>query len=120
MADRFTVPEEYAVSFRRILPYLAAPLKKNMRILESLLLYLKLGGEKMARIAIDAMNVTQRLQDAEVKKQLREQELLNDERHDDSEGEENEEDDENDENDEENQPDVDSADKDDSVDNDAD
>ncbi len=111
MADQFTVSEEYAVSFRRILPYLAAPLHKNMRILESLLLYLKLGGEKMARIAIDAMNVTQRLQDAEVKKQLREQELLNDERHEEL---------EDDEDDEENQPDVDSADKDDSVDDDAD
>ena len=111
MADQFTVPEEYAVSFRRILPYLAAPLQRNFQILESLLLYLKLGGEKMARIAIDAMNVTQRLQDAEVKKQLREQELLNDERQEDL---------EDDEDDEENQPDVDAADKDDLVDDEAD
>lgn len=78
MDDRFTVPEEYEASFRRILPYLMAPLQKNTQILESLLLFLKLGGEKMARIAIDALNVTQRLQDAEVRKQLREQELLND------------------------------------------
>jgi hypothetical protein len=114
MADQFTVPEEYVVSFRRILPYLAAPLQRNFKILESLLLYLKLGGEKMARIAIDAMNVTQRLQDAEVKKQLREQELLNDERQEDLE------DDEDDEDDEENQTDVDAADKDDLVDDDAD
>jgi len=83
MADQFTVPEGYEISFRRILPYLASPLQKNPQILTSLLLYLKLGGEKMARIAIDAMNVTQRLQDAELKKQLREQELLNDERQDD-------------------------------------
>jgi hypothetical protein len=80
MADQFTVPEEYEISFRRILPYLAAPLQKNSQVLESLLLYLKLGGEKIARIAIDAYNVTQRLQDAEVKKQLREQELLIDDR----------------------------------------
>jgi hypothetical protein len=78
MIDRFTVPEEYEISFRRIRPYLMAPLQINPQILESVLLYLKLGGEKMARIAIDAMNVTQRLQDAEVKKQLREQELLYD------------------------------------------
>jgi len=105
MADQFTVPEEYAVSFRRILPYLAHPLKKNIQILESLLLYLKLGGEKMARIAIDAMNVTQRLQDAEVKKQLREQELLNDERQEDL-------DEDEDEDEEDNQPDVDAVDKD--------
>jgi hypothetical protein len=64
----------------------------------------------MARIAIDAMNVTQRLQDAELRKLLREQELLNGERQDDLE------DDEDDEDDEENQPDADAADKDDSID----
>ncbi len=73
MADQFTVPEEFDISIRRIFPYLAAPLQRNPQILESLLLFLKLGGEKMARIAIDALNVTQRLQDAEPKKQLREQ-----------------------------------------------
>jgi hypothetical protein len=78
MDDPFTIPEEYEASFRRILPYLMAPMQKNPQILESLLLYMKLGGEKMARIAIDALNVTQRLQDAELKKQLREQELLDD------------------------------------------
>ena len=103
MVDQFTVPEEYEYSFRRVMPYLMAPLHSNSQILESLLLYLKLGGEKMARIAIDAMNVTQRLQDAEVKKQLREQELLNDNSREDL-------DDDND----------DSDDEDDAVDNDSD
>jgi len=79
MADQFTVPEEFEISMRRIFPYLTAPLQKDPQVLESLLLYLKLGGEKMARIAIDALNVTQRLQYAEPTKQLREQEqeLLN-------------------------------------------
>jgi hypothetical protein len=74
MADQFTVPENLDNSMRRIFPYLAAPLQKNPQVLESLLLYLKLGGEKLARTAIDALNVTQRLQDAEPKKQLRKQE----------------------------------------------
>ena len=80
MADQFTVPEEFDISIRRIFPYLAAPLQRNPQVLESLLLYLKLGGEKMARIAIDALNATQRLKDAEPVKQLREQkqELLDD------------------------------------------
>jgi hypothetical protein len=78
MDDRFAVPEEYEASFRRILPYLMAPMQNNSQVLESLLLFLKLGGEKMARIAIDALNVTQRLQDAELRKMLREQALLND------------------------------------------
>jgi hypothetical protein len=90
MDDQFTVPEEYEASFRRILPYLMAPMQKNRQILESLLLYLKLGGDKMARIAIDALNVTQRLQDAEVRRQLREQELLNDNEQEDLDDEEDE------------------------------
>ena len=90
MDDQFSVPEEYAVSFRRILPYLMAPLQRNTQVLESLLLYLKLGGEKMARTVVDALNVTQRLQDAEVKKQLREQELLNDNGREDLDDEEDE------------------------------
>jgi hypothetical protein len=90
MADQFTVPEEYEVSLRRIVPYLAAPLQNNLQVLASLLLYLKLGGEKLARIAIDAMNVTQRLQDAEIKKQLREQELLDSERQEDLEDDDDE------------------------------
>jgi len=96
MDDQFTVPEEYEASFRRILPYLMAPMQKNKQILESLLLYLKLGGDKMARIAIDALNVTQRLQDAEVRRQLREQELLNDNEQEDLDDEEDEDGDEED------------------------
>jgi phosphopantothenoylcysteine synthetase/decarboxylase len=94
MVEQFTVPEEYEISLRRIMPYLMSPLQKNPQILESLLLYLKLGGEKMARIAIDAMNVTQRLRDAEVKKQLREQELLNDNGQDDDDEDDDESEDE--------------------------
>lgn len=95
MPDQFTVPEEFDISIRRIYPYLAAPLQNNPQVLESLMLYLKLGGEKMARIAIDALNVNQRLQDAEPKKQLRDQvqdlltgenqDALNDEEQDDME-----------------------------------
>ena len=96
MDDQFTVPEEYEASFRRILPYLMAPMQKNKQILESLLLYLKLGGDKMARIAIDALNVTQRLQDAEVRRQLREQEFLNDNEQEDLDDEEDEDGDEED------------------------
>jgi phosphopantothenoylcysteine synthetase/decarboxylase len=92
MVDQFTVPEEYEISFRRIMPYLMSPLQRNPQILESLLLYLKLGGEKMARIAIDAMNVTQRLQNAELKKLLREQELLNDNGRDDEDDEDDDDD----------------------------
>ena len=94
MADQDTVPEEFEISIRRILPYLAAPLQKDPNILQSLVLYLRLGGEKMARIVIDALNVTQRLKDAEVKKQLREEELLRGESQDELDDEESTDEDE--------------------------
>jgi hypothetical protein len=76
MAENFTVPEEYEIAFRRILPYLSAPLQKEQHILETLLLYLKIGGERLARIAIDAFNVSQRQHDAEMLKLLRQEAML--------------------------------------------
>lgn len=75
MGTQFTIPDEYHESFRRLLPYIEAPLHNNPQVLESLLIYLKLGGEKMARIAIDAFNMNQRMLDAELRKQLRDQML---------------------------------------------
>ncbi len=82
MADQFTVPEDYQESFRRLIPYIAAPLQRDEEVLQSLLIYLKLGGEKLARIAIDAFNVALRLYHAEMIKQLREEVLLGDDKDD--------------------------------------
>jgi hypothetical protein len=76
MGTQFTIPDEYHESLRRLLPYMEAPLHSNPQVMESLLIYLKLGGEKMARIAIDAFNMNQRMLDAELRKQLRDQMLL--------------------------------------------
>ena len=78
MAQKFSIPEEYEIPFRRILPYLSAPLQNEPKVLESLLLYFKLGGEKMARIVIDALNVTERIQYAEMIKKMREEAMLRD------------------------------------------
>lgn len=75
MAEQFSIPEKYELSFRRFIPYLAAPLQNNPEVLSSLLLYLKMGGEKLARIAIDALNVSHRLEAAEMMKLLREEAL---------------------------------------------
>jgi hypothetical protein len=76
MSQNFSIPEEYEIPFRRILPYLVAPLQKDPKVLESLVLYFKLGGEKMARIVIDALNVTHRIQYAEMLKKMREEAML--------------------------------------------
>ena len=78
MAQQFSIPQEYEMAYRRILPYLTAPLQKEPEVLSALLLYLKLGGERLARIAIDAMNVSQRQRDAEMIKLLRQEAMLAD------------------------------------------
>ena len=75
MAEQFSIPEEYEMSYRRLIPYLVAPLQNNPEVLASLLLYIKLGGEKLARAAIDALNVSRRLEDAELVRLLREEAL---------------------------------------------
>jgi hypothetical protein len=90
MAEQFAFPEEYEIAYRRILPYLSAPLQREPQVLKSLLLYLKLGGERLARIAIDALNVSQRQRDAEMLKLLRQEAMLADSEDEDEELDENE------------------------------
>ncbi len=97
MAQQFEIPEEYEIPFRRIVPYLSAPLQNDPKVLQALVLYFKLGGEKMARIVIDALNVTHRIEYAEMIKRMREEAMLRDRQ---EEGDEDE-DDSDDENDEE-------------------
>lgn len=76
MSDPFNIPEEYRDSFRRLFPYLAAPLRNSETVLQSILLYLKLGNEKLARIAIDAYNENYRLSELENRRKMREEALL--------------------------------------------
>lgn len=79
MAHNFNIPEEYEKPFRRFLPYLSAPLQKDPEVIESLLLFFKFGGEKMTRIAIDALNATHRIEQAELIKKMREEAMFADE-----------------------------------------
>lgn len=76
MAQEFSTPEEYERPLRRILPFLAAPLQNDPKVMESLVLYYKLGGEKLARIVIDALNVTRKMQESERIKRMREVAML--------------------------------------------
>jgi hypothetical protein len=78
MGSQLVIPEEYHESFRRLVPYIEVSLHNDPQVIESLLIYLKLGGEKMARIAIDAFNMNQRMLEAEMRKQIRDQMLLRD------------------------------------------
>lgn len=76
MSGSFTVPEEFQQSFRRLLPYMTSQLRNDEKALEAILIFLKLGDEKLARVAIEAMNENQRLNDAALKKKMREEALL--------------------------------------------
>lgn len=91
MDTNFTVPNEYQESFQRLLPHMVAGLRNDPHGLEAIYLYLKLGGEKLARIAIDAYNQTHRLKNAQMQK-LRLEEALMAEQLDEAEENEDDED----------------------------
>jgi phosphopantothenoylcysteine synthetase/decarboxylase len=96
MDQQFDIPEEYEIPIRRVLPHLTAALQNDPKVLQALVLYFKLGGEKMARIVIDALNVTHKIQYAEMLKKMREEAMLrgqdDDEASDDDEDDEDEDD----------------------------
>lgn len=75
MESNFTIPQELQMSFQRLIPYMSPGLRNDEQGLESVLLYLKLGGERLARIVIDAYNQTHRLQEVAEQK-LRLEEIL--------------------------------------------
>lgn len=77
MAEQFLIPQEYESSIRRLIPHLAAPLQNNPEVLSSLLLYLKVGGEKLALVTINALNASQRRKDIEMMKMSREDAMSN-------------------------------------------
>ncbi|MBI5897557.1 MAG: hypothetical protein HZB24_16605 [Desulfobacterales bacterium] len=89
MGTNVTVPDEFQESFRRLLPHMVAGLRNDPQGLEAIYLYLKLGGEKLARIAIDAYNQTHRLKNAQMQK-LRLEEALMAEQMEESEEDEDE------------------------------
>jgi len=78
MDHNITVPDEYKALFQRLIPYFPAALRDDPQGLESILLYLKVGGEKLARIALEAYKQNQRISYAEAQKRLREAALAAD------------------------------------------
>ena len=78
MDHNIIIPDEYRALFQRLVPYFPAALRDDPQGLESILLYLKIGGEKLARIALEAYKQNQRLSYAEAQKRLREAALAAD------------------------------------------
>lgn len=72
------IPDEYRGLFQKLVPHFPAALRDDPPALEAILLYLKVGGEKLARIAIEAYKQDQRLSHAEAQKRLREAALAAD------------------------------------------
>lgn len=72
------IPDEYKTSFQRLVPYFPAALRDDPQTLEAILLYLKVGGERLAHIAIEAYRQNHRLSYAEAQKRLREAALAAD------------------------------------------
>jgi hypothetical protein len=101
MTQQFEIPEEYEIPLRRVLPYLSAALQNDPKVLQALVLYFKLGGEKMARIVIDALNVTHKIQYAEMLKKMREEAMLRGLQDDDDASDDDDDEDEDDEGDDE-------------------
>jgi hypothetical protein len=77
-----TIPEEYQDSFRRLLPYMIPSLRADRDALEAILLYLKLGDERLAKIAIEAMNADRRLSEAALRRKNREESMLREQNED--------------------------------------
>lgn len=102
METEFTIPQELRASYHRLLPYMVHAVRGDLQCQEAILLYLKLGGEKLARIAIDAYNQTHRLEAAKLQKLRLEEALMADQM--DDEDEEDEEDEEGKENSDDKEP----------------
>ena len=78
METEFTIPQELRLSYHRLLPYMVNAVRSDLQSQEAILLYLKLGVEKLARIAIDAYNQTYRMEAAKLQKLRLEAALLAD------------------------------------------
>jgi hypothetical protein len=90
METGFSVPAELKEFYHRLLPYMSSAVRGDVQSQEAILLYLKLGGEKLARIAIDAFNQTHRLEAAKMQKLRLEEALLADQMEDEAEEDEEE------------------------------
>jgi hypothetical protein len=61
MDSTFLVPPDFQQGMHRLMPYMSHELRNDPQRLETIMLFYKLGGDKLAKIVIDAFNQTQRL-----------------------------------------------------------
>ena len=76
MFDKIDVPSELMGSFKRISRRIPVDLRKDEALLQTVVAYLKLGGERLARQAVEAASRTLELEVAQRKKKAREEALI--------------------------------------------
>lgn len=76
MVNTIEVPQELMGSFKRIVRRIPVDLKKDDEFIKTILGYLQLGGEKLARQAVDAAKQTLELEIIQRKKKSREEALI--------------------------------------------
>lgn len=76
MIDDIEVPKKLMGPFKRVVRRIPVDLKKDEELIRTVLAYLALGGEKVARQAVEAAKQTLELEVAQRRKKAREEALI--------------------------------------------
>jgi hypothetical protein len=76
MIDQMEVPDNLKGSFKRVSRRIPVELRKDETLIKTVVDYLQLGGEKLARQAVEAAKQTHGLEVAERRKKAREDALI--------------------------------------------
>ena len=76
MIDQLDVPKDLMGSFKRVSRRIPVDLKKDESLIKTVVAFLKLGGEKLARQAVEAAKQTHELEVAQRRKKAREEALI--------------------------------------------
>jgi len=76
MVNTIEIPQRLMGSFKRIARRIPVDLKKDEQLVRTLVAYLQLGGEKLARQAVDTAKQTLALEIIQRKKKAREEALI--------------------------------------------
>jgi len=76
MISNFDVPDELKGSFKRIARRIPVDLRTDEELVKTLLAFLALGGEKLARQAVDSARQTLELEKTQKRKKAREEALI--------------------------------------------
>ena len=76
MIDQIEVPKDLMGSFKRVSRRIPVDLRKDEALIETVVAYLKLGGEKLARQAVESAKQTHELKVAQRRRKAREEALI--------------------------------------------